>query len=320
MKQHRIHIKDNVDETTRKIVSDYWSIENGEFKFNLDNLFKKYSLKQNKITQLIKENSYCLVEEICEQCQTSFERKVETKGNFKSSSFISILCLNCINEQEKIRQENERIRVENYNKRIDELRIEKEKKRQQAIDNKRWLDLNDFELEILEKIIECIDLRSIKKVVFCGNFYDKTIWRAVNRLESFGLIHIERNDRNNSVTNIEFDTNLKNYIKRPIITKFEDYLSFSLTKKDNKTNIKQPDYSGTFTLLTDVVLKAGVKYIYGGWVQTDNSINLKFTPLSEIVTAKQTDIENESKIAKDILSDMLSIITFDSKLRNDELE
>ena len=95
-----------------------------------------------------------------------------------------------------------------------------------------------------------------------------------------------------------------NHIKRPASLKSVDCLSFSLARKEGKREVKQPDYSGTFTLPTDIILKAGVKYVYGGWSQTDNSINLKFTPASQLKTVRQTTLDSEPEHTKDILSRM----------------
>ena len=126
------------------------------------------------------------------------------------------------------------------------------------------------------------------------------------------MLRVVRSQLSTTVVKIEFDENIVKFITKPTSSQSEDSLSFSLAKKEHKTKPKQPDYSGTFTLPTDIILKAGVKYIYGGWIQTDLSINLKFTPLANIVSVQQTDIENEPKLAKDILSEMYPVLSFDN--------
>lgn len=77
-------------------------------------------------------------------------------------------------------------------------------------------------------------------------------------------------------------------------------LRFSLAKTDKRINSNQPHYGGTFTLKQDIVLKADVQYIYGGWINNDNSISLIFQPNSEYIKRpEQTSFDVESKETQD---------------------
>lgn len=306
MTNYHIHIDNQIEETNKEIVIDYWTIENDDFVFSMDKLKGKYSLTQNNIVKIIKKYSYCLVYEICSVCENKFDRKVETKGNFKSKNN-AIRCVKCENEYLEEQAKDLKVKNEEHRKFLEQLENEKEQKFELAIKNKRWLDLDDYQLEVLKKILQSENLRDIKRTVFNGDFYNKFVWSAVNKLDKLGLIIIERG-WNNQVENIVYSEDLIRYLNTPFKSKIVDYLSFSLSKKDNKTTARQPDYSGTFTLPTDVVLKSGVKYIYGGWIQTDNSINLKFTPISDIESVKQTKTEEEPKIISDIISDFFNVM------------
>jgi hypothetical protein len=82
-------------------------------------------------------------------------------------------------------------------------------------------------------------------------------------------------------------------------------LKFSLARNTNKTKPKQPEYSGTFMLKQDVVLKAGVKYLYGGWELTDGSINLQFKPVQEIFPTQQREIHEEPQFIGTQIMDFL---------------
>lgn len=95
-------------------------------------------------------------------------------------------------------------------------------------------------------------------------------------------------------------------------------LGFSLFKNKNKTTSRQPYFSTVFTLSHDVILKKGEKYIAGGWIQTDQSLNVKFTPLSDLENrTTHTDVENEPKSVKDILNDMYNDLDSENPLPND---
>lgn len=312
---YKVHIETNLDETSKVVIEDYWSMENDEFVNNFTYLSQKYNLKNHEITKLVKANSYCIVNEKCLNCNEMFERKVETKGNFKNKNHKK-RCEKCQIDylQEQQRAEEERIEIgriflEHYNN-------QKKQKFELAIQNKRWLDLNEYELEILKMILQSENLKDIKRTVFNGDFHDQSIWRSVNKLEKLGLIVIERGYENR-VENIDYSNELMNHLTTPIKTKVSEILSFSLLKKDNKISARHPDYSGTFTPNTDIILKAGVKYISGGWILSDNSINLNFKPLANSDVPIQTKIEEEPKIVGDLINQMFNPLKLNE---NDEFE
>lgn len=312
MKRYHIHIEPQVDETIKHIIEDYWQIENGEFVNTVVSLTKKHALKDYQITKLIKGNSHCIVCEKCFKCDDYIDRQIETRGRFNIYRYPPLLCQKCKEESGRIEfQKMQQFLRQNQ---IEEDKLEKEKKDKfsKAISSKKWLDLNKFELETLGKIIKNKDLDSIKKNVFNGDFFDKYIWNAVNRLERTGLIHIVRGSAK-KVLAFEFDQTLEKYIALPTQTDVADYLSFSLAVNSFKTAIKQPHYSGTFTLPSDVILKANEKYLYGGWVQTDGSINLKFTPIKDIKKTEQTTIENEPQIVSEIIGNMFDYLKKDEE-------
>ncbi|MEH6306927.1 hypothetical protein RYH73_14840 [Olivibacter sp. CPCC 100613] len=97
-------------------------------------------------------------------------------------------------------------------------------------------------------------------------------------------------------------------------------LKFSLARNTNKTKPKQPEYSGTFVLKQDVVIKAGVKYLYGGWELTDGSINLQFKPVEEIFPTQQRDIREEpgfiGRQVEQLYNDLMTIN--EERDKNDE--
>ena len=79
MKNLRILIEESIDESTKNLLNDYWDNVDGDFKYSLTWLAKKYELKQNKITAIVMEKSYCLVDLVCSECDATVEKKIETK-------------------------------------------------------------------------------------------------------------------------------------------------------------------------------------------------------------------------------------------------
>lgn len=304
MTNYTIQINPDVDSKTHEIIKDYWYIEKNKFPNTTAILFAKYSLTQNEVTKLVQDHSKCIVTQKCSNCENDFQREVRVKSDFKRAYRGKPICAKCEEESERIRREQQ----EEYIRKWEQYRKEKEEemkaKFERAITYKTWLELNDFELTTLKGIVENKSLSTIKLNVFKGNFYDKSVWGAVNRLERLGLVHVVRNGR--GVEAFKFDERLESHIYGNFIVKAKapHYLSFSLMKNLNKKEARQPDYHGTFTLPTEIILKANEKYLSGAWIQTDGSITLKFTPAKDVVSSKQTRVEDEPKIIGEIIEDM----------------
>jgi len=302
MKNYRINIVDEIDETTKLVLEEYWHIENGKFSNRAKDITIKYGLTQASMTKLVRENSYCdILLDNCIDCGINRKVHIYSQSAFNSPDYeISGRCNDCSEKFKKKKIEDEKLRIAR------EISF----KMSNAINQKKWLSLSEYELDVLMKIIECNDKSEVFSYVFNGNIRDRSIWKIVNKIEDLGLINVERT---NGGTIIEFqsDSRLKNEISGSFEKKTLSYLSFSLAKKANKNKPRQPDYSGTFTLKNDVILKAGEKYLYGGWIQTDESINLKFTPLKDIDPgAEQTEIENEPKLVGAIIKELYDDLKF----------
>ncbi len=310
MEGYSIHFEEGIDSETKKIAEEYWEIENGEFVNTVSYFFDRYSLNQNQLSKLIKANSHCKVQEICADCSETFDRFVPTKGYFKFK--YPVTCPTC---KEKIEQD----RIESKKRYLEEQKIEQEKIEQEskekfdkAIADEKWLELNDYELSTLKTILRNNNLNSVFKNVFKDDLTDKYIWGVLNKLNKLGLIQLVRN--NNYVNAIEVDPMLLHHIEKSVkitSTNTPDYLSFSLSKKRNKSEVKQPDYGGTFILPTDIILKANETYVYGGWILSDGSINLRFTPAKDVHVVEQTTFENAPQKVRYIIEGMFNNLRTD---------
>jgi hypothetical protein len=203
------------------------------------------------------------------------------------------------------KQEAEKVRQQ------EEERRKIEEQFTQSIQEKRWNSLTDEELEILKGIVRIKNKSLIYKEIFNGDPFDRSTWRKVGNIEKKGLIFIKRNSYQ-SVAEFVFPERLKQIFfgeDKEIQNTELDFLSFSLSKNNNKSQIRQPDYSGTFILKRPVRLDADIKYIYGGWINTDGSINLKIQPLDNVVQkVEQGNIDNEPTHIKSILNDIFNNI------------
>lgn len=160
-----------------------------------------------------------------------------------------------------------------------------------AFKMKKWIQLNESELETL--IVIC-ELNGIKQDIFDNLFkgvphssiYGQNVWQKINLLEKQKLIWVER-DTENHVIHFHFHSDLKTELQQALPDLFLsvtnsntfDTFKFSLRKETNRVLRKAPEYSGLFRLQKSVLLKEGQEYYYGGWVNDDGSIFVKILPV-----------------------------------------
>lgn len=183
--------------------------------------------------------------------------------------------------------------------------------------------MSENELSILYELVKNKTKKKIYANVFEDDPHKKLIWGYVNKFEGMGFRNVIRNGK--PVTEFEFDERINETIRNLFHTKTSldksgeptalDYLSFSLSRKENKQTNRRPDYGGTFTLKRDVILRANVEYIYSGWIQTDGSINLKFTPLSNLQSKNviQENVEHQPELVGEIIKNMFDEIQNDTR-------
>lgn len=319
MKDYKIHIDEGLEIKTKKILNDYWLIQNNNFLYKATEITKMHDITQGDLTKLVKKNSYCeVLHGNCRECNEVMREKTTSKSEYISSiRDKSHTCSQCRAKFRRMIAKHE----------IDES--EKKRKKsllnfENAVIEKKWIGLSKDELEILYNLIENKTKSKIYANVFEGKYSDKRVWNYVNKFQNLGLINVIRNGF--SVVEFEFDDRINEAIRNLLHIKSGaniddepvlDYLSFSLIKKENKETIRQPDYGGTFILQRDVILRANVKYIYGGWIQIDGSINLKFTPSSNLQTNKviQKNIETEPELVGEIIKSMFNDMRNDTPIQ-----
>lgn len=303
MNNSRILVSANISKDQKNLIADYWEMESDEFKFNLAQLSVKYGFTTPAITKTIIDHSRFFISEICPQCGNRYERRVTSKGKFKFVHDI-LQCPPC-KEAQLIHEENKRSQeIEEIKLRIKQKQKLKDDFLEKAIDGQEYQNLTELELETLKVISMCTNYHQIVYKLFKGkkDYKNNEIWSVIERLETIGLLFIEREW--DQVKNILAPSNIKFYFNNMMGKNIDNELSFSLSKRLLRATPKHPHYSGTFTLQTDVILKAGVKYIYGGWEQTDQSINLKFTPADQIKKVHQTTEVEETPSIGELIFNM----------------
>ncbi len=280
-----LEIKPEATEQEREIVEKYWMYGDDGFVTKPTVLAEENELSIYKLNQLVRNNSSCRISlGYCEECGDEIICEATSQSHFKSclrdhNSF----CESCLQKQREQRelewqmqQEQRRLEREIQLKSIEE-------RFQCAVHNRLWEQLSKEELLVLEKIVIFEDRHLIFKEVFDGDYHNT--WNIVNKLEKLGLIAVVRED--SCVSDFKFPQELKTEFlnseyslqKEKVVSVVSSRLSFSLPSKITRRSANTPNYGGKFILSNDVILKKGVEYVSGAWIQTDGSINIRFIPI-----------------------------------------
>jgi len=285
MKKYTIIFKEEVDEKLKILVNDYWEVNEGKFVYpSLESLADKHSLKKTKITELVTSLAdYMQWMGACTGCGEPIFEKVKNRGNFKWYGIIREKCTGC-ELQERKNQAEKRVIEEEQQKQ------EREQLLSAGIAAKNWLKLTEDELLLLRKIISYPNGKEAYFQTFQLDYGGESVWPTIAKFQRLGLLTvIDLQYR----SEFAWDKLLPAVLPSEMASEASSTLKFSLEWNNNRIKVKQPHYSGTFNLKQDVVLKAGIKYLYGGWEQTDGSINLQFKPVDEITVTKQTRTSDE---------------------------
>lgn len=298
MLEYKIKIEDNLEEDIFTPLQEYWEFDGKQFKNKPTQVAEKYNLSLQDLNGLIKKYSVCkIIYNNCEDCNTELSKDVYSQTAFRENKNRSkTRCEDCDTIYYKDIEAKRITFQENLEK-------EYTARYEDAILNKKWLQLSDKEFDVLRGIIKHQNKKDIYQYVFNEDYQDGATWKIVNKLDRLGLIGVKR-DETGYIRQFDFDFRLIDIVDNNIALRTTDILSFMLSENPEKTNIRQPDYRNSFTPKSDIVLKAGVKYLAGGWLGADGSINLKFQPQNSINSMQHNSIDNEPKHIKDVLDDL----------------
>jgi hypothetical protein len=311
-----INKNNDIDSKSGKIIDKYWELEGESFKHKPTEIKNEFNISQYTLNNLIRDNSECIINRgICVECGERLEDKVTSHAQFKriieSKGIHCSECKSVIEKRQNIEREQARISIRRQNM-------------QTALDKRLWEKISTKEFEVLKEIIRTKNRDAIFRDIFKNDYYGT--WEIVNKLERIGLLNVIRGE--DTVTGFEFLDGLEDQVLdyNEKISRLNEEstlintLGFSLPKKLNKTKITQPDFSGIFVLPTDVLLKQGVEYLAGGWIQSDGSINLKFTPKDEVFPTESKSVDNEPQHIKNILSKMYNSLEGTEKIEDENDE
>ena len=310
MNEYKIEIQEDLEETIFNAIKDYWEIEDGKFKNLRGEVGDKYNLSGSELSKLVKNHSKCVMNcGHCEDCDSDIIAEFFSQTRFNDLySRKKTQCHSCLEKQ------FERLEHERYLELVRRMN-----NREANFENVNILEalkkINEEEQEVLNGIVRSQTKRDIYANIFNGDINNRSIWRIVNKLEKVRLIAVIRSPENGkSIIRFDIHPHLleatnpepkveptNNYRNSEALS----YFRFHLAKNYHKTIPRQPNYTGTFIPKIDIVLKAGVKYIYGGWENTDESISVKIQPLEDVKPSViQSSIKEAPEHIKDVLDKM----------------
>lgn len=267
---------EELDTETKKMVDDYWAHQNGIFTNYAKDLCVKYNMSWALIlAQVKKVGAYNKKLNACEDCNTPIFKIIYTRKEHRSYIQDDTRCESCSDiffQKNKDSPTLEKLRF------LDEL----QPKLDEGIKNKSWIGLNRFEYDLLLEIIQRKERISIFNYAFNEKNDIKVTFLALDKLEKLNLVIMERDFIKGNLV-YHFDKHLEDNmdeerLKTFLSHKINDTFSFSLNKLHKDIFNKDADYSGSFILKNDIILKRNIPYKYEAFIQSDGSITFKCAP------------------------------------------
>lgn len=292
MENIKLTISDFCPEEYVTIINSYWKINNDTLVF--ENKPKQvavlYDLKQSELNNIIQNNSKLTFYLLCNHCNTFELNEVysQTTFNLKSkkhqSQRNSTLCERCL-QIEKVQkskdQEQERLNL------ISRL--------ENAIIERRWLNLHRFQYELLHQcLIKNFDELKRYYWLKLGEHKYARVFHELLALAQLDLIVISKDELDNRVTGYQYLDRLKEEFKfEPL--QFEKHekqfssqdketkqLRLKLTIDNNKNHPDSPKYAGVVTFKERIVLEPGVEYAFAQWDRAGENLYFVLAPTDEI--------------------------------------
>ena len=284
----KIQFSDNYSELQKEIIENYWGFKDFDIENSPKKCKEKYMLTQSQLQKIIKEHSHLSFYVFCKSC-SSYEKQEA----YSITTYRSVLnqyrytCTKCLDiesaEKEKVMAEKERIANEKCKQFLFKLN--------EAIDNKNWLNLSKFELEVLDKSLE---LKNAELKSFFGNVLGQSqfirLIRALESIQKENLIVLTRNNYNNYIVDHQHLPRLKefkeeiadalyNYKSKAAVNTETNELKLKLTINDAIVYPDSPLYAGTIMFKERIIIEPNVEYVFGQWPRNNDNLYFTLVPL-----------------------------------------
>ena len=279
-------ISENCSEEHKKIIQVYWKIQETEF-LNTPRLIKqKFDISQSELTSL--NNAYATVSLylFCESCNSYEKHKATSQSKFKEiislqkSRYPKIFkCEHCKEEQQK------QFNLEQQKKKKEII-----EKLNEAVENKNWKNLSNFDKAVLKNSLE-MNFNELKNHYGSKLGYSNFIQliKALENIENQNLLALRRQSWNNYITNYQYVAKLVECKDEIIITKNQpensvtintetNELKFKLTINEFQNHPDSPKFAGIVTFKQKIVIEPNIEYVFGQWQRTNDQLYLTLIP------------------------------------------
>ena len=312
---------------------------NDSFEFN----FKPGTVKANfDLTnpdmRTIRKETRLICDILCSKCQDYVETPVTDQSHFKRimndlNGYVNtFLCEDCLTiekeiEHQKYEQQREKDRKERLQRDRD-----REQKLNEAIDNKKWRELNLFQFEVMKNCLLYDSFYELKQYYWDLNPTKhgfKSFFSALMTLEKKDLITTESkfdyhkgypvildyNYINRLKSDFEYDYEVEeqkpknNNISKAVKSGFTNSLKMRLTINDYQTHPDNPLYAGTITFDKKIIIEPKVQYTFAQWKRSNDDLFFTLIPTTEIEKLPvQKTLSQEPKILQEHITNFLNNI------------
>jgi hypothetical protein len=312
----QVKIVKNCSEKEKEIIEGYWKFEGTDFANTPKQLRDKYEISQPELNRIIK-NSKLSYFKYCNSCDSYENLEATSIANFFETTRINVKrikikafkCTYC----ESIEFEKKQLEEQKANKKF-------EQKFEQAIELKKWNNLNRLEREILCNCLEMKFSQLGKKygALHGKEFYIKMI-KALEKIAEENLINLVRDPRrNNYISDYHYLPRLadfKDEIKPPkkVTSSYVETnnvtneLKFKLNVNENQHHPNSPQHTCIVKFKETIVIQPDVEYIASLWNRANENLYLTLTPLENLEkTAKTKSISQQPISIQQGIADFLN--------------
>lgn len=293
----KVLVSENCSEIEKEIINYYWEFKEYVNLHSSKQVVEKFGIRYTELHTIIARHSKLSFDYLCEHC-----------NKYESHIIKSITKYNEITKVKRQRKDPLEFKCTHCTRLHEEKVIQEKKgaqkkmmqKLEEAIASKNWINLNNFEREVLKTSLAMNFVELSKKYwdLLGKETYIKFI-RALENIAKENLIILSRNSYNNRINDYEYLSNLSDFkdeIHSPKkitpssvqIDSETNELKFKLTINENQYHPDSPLHAGTVTFKERIVIEPGVEYIFGLWNRANENLHLTMIPLENLEYTAQT--------------------------------
>lgn len=207
-----IILKDICLQQERIMINDYYASYDkcsNTFTESIDDICHKYNINESGpwfSRNIVQKYTERVIIGKCSRCQTEIMKSTIGRDHIKHLENI-LVCDACVSHKrkeaiaEKLREKSERESLKEkeiqYRKELDRLAKEQKLQKREllfkkAIQRQKWIELTQSQLDALFDICEMKETDLICKIIFSGNFSNRTIWKdVIEPITQRGLMEVE---------------------------------------------------------------------------------------------------------------------------------